>query len=69
MLILHDNVMSPSLCTTEAMAKSEWTVILQSPLRIDLVPSDYHLFSPLKFDCEDMTSKIPPHQRMSYDSD
>jgi hypothetical protein len=57
MLLLHDTVMPPSVGTTEAIAKFEWIVILQPWFRRDLIPSDYHPFSPLKWDCEDIISK------------
>ena len=35
-------------CTIETIQKLKWNVLPRPPYSPDLVPSDYHLFSPLK---------------------
>jgi hypothetical protein len=48
-LIQHGNARpQTSLRTQEAIAKFGWTVLLHSPYRPGLVPSDFHLFGPPK---------------------
>jgi histone-lysine N-methyltransferase SETMAR len=48
-LLHHDNVRPhTSLHTREAITKLQWTVLPHPPYSLDLAPSDYHLFSPLK---------------------
>jgi len=49
MLIQHDNTRShTSLQTQEAITKFGWNVLPHLPYSPDLVPSDFHLFGPLK---------------------
>jgi histone-lysine N-methyltransferase SETMAR len=45
-VLLHHNSAGPH--TREAITKLQWTVLPHPPYSPDLVPSDYHLFSPLK---------------------
>jgi histone-lysine N-methyltransferase SETMAR len=48
-LLRQDNARPhTSLHTREAITKIQWTVLPHPPYSPDLVPSDYHLFSPLK---------------------
>jgi histone-lysine N-methyltransferase SETMAR len=48
-LLHHDNARPhTSLCTREAIAKLQWTVLSHQPYSPVLAPSDYHRFGPLK---------------------
>jgi len=45
----HDNTRPPTgLRTKEAVATVGWTVLYPSPYCLDLAPTDFHLFGPLK---------------------
>ena len=49
MLLLLDNTRPhSSVYTTEAVTEVEWTIILHLPYSPDPIPSDFHLFGPLK---------------------
>ena len=49
MLIQHNNACPhTSLRTQEPITKFGWTVLPLPPYSTDLVPSDFHLFGPLK---------------------
>jgi histone-lysine N-methyltransferase SETMAR len=48
-LLHHENARPhTSLHTRKAITKLQWTVLPHPPYSLDLAPSDYHLFSPLK---------------------
>jgi hypothetical protein len=49
-VLLHHNNARPdtSVHTQEAITKLQWTVLPHPPYILELAPSNYHLFSPLK---------------------
>lgn len=54
-VLLHDSAwLHTSLCTREAIATVRWTVLPHLRYSPDLVPSDLHLFGPLKDALEDI---------------
>jgi hypothetical protein len=46
--LLYDARPHTNMLTTEVIKKFGWSVLMYPPFSLDLSPSDFHLFGPLK---------------------